>query len=152
MLCKKQFYAFICAAMLLTPITALASEKVESDNKKIVRDFYDLAFNQRKPQEAADKYIGSRLVQHNPTLADGKDAFVAYFQKHFEKYPESHVMIKQAIADDDLVVLHVHSRNDLKDPGLAVVDIFRVEKGKIVEHWDVIQAVPAVADNLNTMF
>jgi predicted SnoaL-like aldol condensation-catalyzing enzyme len=60
--------------------------------------------------------------------------------------------IKRVIAEGDLVVLHVHSRNTLSDRGRAVVDIFRVADGKIIEHWDVIQAVPAKSQNPNTMF
>lgn len=129
-----------------------AAETVQDLNKKVVLDFYDLAFNKHKPTEAAKKYIGAKYIQHNPHVPNGAGAFYGYFEGHFKKNPESQAIIKRALADGDLVAIHVHSKESKDDLGRAVVDIFRLENGKIVEHFDVIQAVPAQTANGNTMF
>jgi len=125
---------------------------MQESNKKIVRDFYELAFNQHKPTEAAKTYIGDRYIQHNPHVPDGAAAFYGYFEGFFKEHPQSRVEIKRVLGDGDLVVLHLHPITDAKDRGRAIVDIFRVENGKIVEHWDVTQDVPAQSANANTMF
>lgn len=122
------------------------------DNKKLVRDFYDLAFKQHKPTEAAKKYLGSQYIQHNPHVPNGAPAFYGFFEGYFKGHPQARVEIKHVLGDGDLVMLHLLAKSDDKDRGIAVVDIFRVEKGKIVEHWDVQQAVPEQSANSNTMF
>lgn len=143
----------ITCLMFATMMSASAhAGKLQEKNKKIVTDFYELAFNKHKPTEASKKYIGHHYIQHNPFVPNGAEAFYGYFEDHFKKNPESHVIIKRAIADGDLVVLHIHSKENKKDLGRAVVDIFRVENGKIVEHFDVTQEVPATTANGNTMF
>ena len=58
----------------------------------------------------------------------------------------------RSAAHGDLVWLHVHSTNGPKDRCQAVLDVFRLKDGRIVEHWDVTQDVPAEAANKNTMF
>ena len=105
--------------------------------------FYDLAFNQHKLDEAVRKYVAEPYIQHNPTVADGGKAFIDSFAPFLKENPQSRAEVKRAAAEGDLVWLHVFSRTSPQDRGEAVVDIFRVNKaGKIVEHWDVIQAVP----------
>jgi predicted SnoaL-like aldol condensation-catalyzing enzyme len=137
---------------LSTNVIAAAPTQQEK-NKKLVVDFYEMSFNQHKPTEAAKKYIGDKYIQHNPFVPNGAEAFYTYFEGHFKKNPASHVLIKRAIADGDLVALHLNSKQNDKDPGRAIVDIFRVENDKIVEHWDVIQEVPTKGTaNPNTMF
>ncbi|STZ76971.1 nuclear transport factor 2 family protein [Bergeriella denitrificans] len=112
-------------------------------NKANVLAFYDLAFNQHKVKEATEQYVGAEYLQHNPGVADGGQAFIDAFAPFLKEHPGSRAEVKRVAADGDLVWLHVHSQMDEKDRGEAVVDIFRLdENGKIVEHWDVIQAVP----------
>jgi predicted SnoaL-like aldol condensation-catalyzing enzyme len=125
---------------------------VQEKNKNVVLAFYELAFNQHKPTEAAKKYIGSQYIQHNPHVPNGAEAFYGYFEGFFKEHQKSQAKIKRVIGDNDLVVLHVNSKRDESDRGRAVVDIFRVEGGKIVEHWDVGQEVPEKSANDNTMF
>lgn len=125
---------------------------MEENHKKIVRDFYEMAFNQHKPAEAAKIYIGHHYIQHHPGVPDGAAAFYGYFENFFREYPKYHVEIKRVIAEGNLVVLHLHGRKDDQDRGRAIVDIFRLENGKIVEHWDVIQDVPEKTAGSNTMF
>lgn len=136
---------------ILSSTTALAS--TPEQNKANALAFYDLAFNQHKVQEATDKYIGKEYLQHNPGVADGGQAFVDAFAPFLKDHPKSKATIKRVIADGDLVALHVHSQLDDEDRGEAVVDIFRFDKdGKIVEHWDVIQAVPEKTESGRGMF
>lgn len=125
---------------------------VQDANKKLVTDFYNMAFNDHKPTEAAKKYFGPKYIQHNPNVPNGAAAFYNYFEGHFKKNPHSKAIIYRTLADGDLVALHLNSKLDDKDLGRAIVDIFRVENGKIVEHWDVVQPVPEKTANGNTMF
>lgn len=121
-------------------------------NKASVRSFYDLAFNRHKPSEAAAQYLGKTYRQHNPMAADGAQPFVDFVTGFLKAFPQLHVQFKRIVAESDLVVLHSHFVRQPGDPGLAVVDIFRLEDGRLVEHWDVLQEVPTQAANTNTMF
>ena len=119
-------------------------------NKKAVEEFYDLIIN-KKDFESARKYIGTRYKQHNPLVADrpeGLREFVEFLKTH---HPGARSEIKRIFAEGDYVILHVHS---VRPPDLqrAIVEIFRLENGKIEEHWDVIQEIPATSANPNGMF
>lgn len=148
------FPALACALALLAGCGPSLIERTiakEELNKKVVLEFYDAALN-RGDVEAAAKHFGTRYVQHNPTVANGIDGFSAFVEAYRKKFPQARHEIKRVFADGDYVILHVHARPAPDERGLAVVDIFRLFDGKIIEHWDVLQPVPEKPANSNGMF
>jgi predicted SnoaL-like aldol condensation-catalyzing enzyme len=144
--------AIAVIALALTALAAGAAEAQQQDaNKKIVVEFYDKAINQ-KDFDAASKYLGARYTQHNPNAADGPEGLKAFLQFLKEKFPSSRSEIKRVFADGDYVILHVHAVREPGTRGSAIVDIFKLENGKVVEHWDVVQPIPEKAANTNGMF
>jgi predicted SnoaL-like aldol condensation-catalyzing enzyme len=121
-------------------------------NKELVRDFYHLALNLKKPEEAVEKYLGPYYRQHNPGAADGAEAFIAFVKGFTAAFPALHFDFRRFIAEGDLVLVHSHLVRQPQERGMAVMDIFRIEDNKIVEHWDVLQEIPESPANNNTMF
>ena len=150
----REIHRRTVAAITTAALVALAGCAQPSpleDNKRIATEFYDAAIN-RKDFTAASQYLGSQYRQHNPTAADGADGLRAFIDFLKMRFPNQRGEIKRVIAEGDLVVLHVHSTRGDGTPGRAIVDIFRIANGKVVEHWDVIQDIPAQAANKNGMF
>jgi predicted SnoaL-like aldol condensation-catalyzing enzyme len=112
-------------------------------NRQVVRDFYVLAFEQKRPTEAADRYFGDRYIQHNPFVADGIDGFKAFFENSTQRRNDDYQQrILRIVADEELVAVHATIHRSADDRGIVLVDIFRLEDGKIVEHWDVYKDIP----------
>ena len=120
-------------------------------NKKLVLEFYHKLIGE-KDFEAARPYMGSVYRQHAPYAADGHEGVAEWVRRFKEAFPQHHYEVKKIIAEGDFVVLHLHGKSGLHPHGESVVDIFRIEDGKVVEHWDVIQPIPETADNANSMF
>ena len=120
-------------------------------NKKAVVEFYEAGLN-KKDFDAASKYFGPKYIQHNPGAQDGIEGFKAFLAFLRDKFPNSHSEIKKVFAEGDYVILHVHAVREPGTRGRAIVDIFRLENGKIVEHWDVAQDIPEKMPHNNGMF
>ena len=127
------------------------ADDVREANKRTVLAFYDAALNRLSVDDAM-AYFGPRFIQHNPRSKDGVEGVRALFQDLKRQFPGVRADVKRVFADGDFVILHVHIKLQPEDLGLAVVDMFRVEHRKIVEHWDVRQPIPESAAITNGMF
>ncbi|MGS0896128.1 nuclear transport factor 2 family protein [Burkholderia stagnalis] len=147
---------WMAAAMFAVTAAHAAAAGASDDarreaNRRTVLAFYEKGLNE-KDADAALAYVGDRYVQHNPNAADGREGFRKFVAFLRDKYPQSHSEIERSFVDGDYVILHVHAVREPGTRGSAIVDIFRLENGRIVEHWDVNQPVPEQAANGNTMF
>lgn len=129
----------------------LSREDIREVNKRTVLAFYDAALRQ-SDFTAAAIHFGPHYIQHNPMIKDGIDGFRSFLHELKQQFPELRSDIKRVFADGDFVILHVHARRQPGELGLAIVDIFRLENGKIVEHWDVRQPLGEVAAHPHGMF
>jgi predicted SnoaL-like aldol condensation-catalyzing enzyme len=149
---RHMLTASLAALALLLARPALAADaKQMEENKKIIAEFYDAALNQ-KDFEKASKYLGSRYTQHNPNAADGPEGLKGFLAFLKDKFPNNRSEIKRIFADGDYVIVHVHAVREPGTRGNAIIDIFKLENGKVVEHWDVVQPIPEKALNDNGMF
>jgi predicted SnoaL-like aldol condensation-catalyzing enzyme len=121
------------------------------DNKQIVRRVYELIFNGHDP-EAADEFIKEDYIQHNPEVENGREGFKKFFRAFFTRHPDFKFSIKRLIAEGDYVAVHGHATEAGPERGTVIVDIYRLENGKLAEHWDVLQQVPQKTANNNSMF
>lgn len=120
-------------------------------NKENAIAFYKMAY-EGNPKSAVELFVGDEYIQHNPHVGDGKDAFVAYFERMHREYPEKSIEFVRAVAEDDLVALHTHQIWP-DDDQYVTMDFFRFDaQGKIVEHWDSIQQIPKTSAHDNTMY
>lgn len=152
----KPITAVLFSAVL--SFQAIAAPSISSETsqaEKIVVDFYDKIFVQHggNVRKVAEQYVHEDYIQHNPWVATGREAFITAFSRVVEKRPSSRkTVLKRVVTAGDYVVLHVHAYDTAKKTaGSAGVDIFRVENGKIVEHWDVWQTIPEKMPHTNGM-
>jgi predicted SnoaL-like aldol condensation-catalyzing enzyme len=120
-------------------------------NRAIVLDFVELFYRQRRVRDAFIKHVGDSYVQHNPHILDGREAAIAALAPKFSA-PGAHFDVKRVLVDGDLAAVHLHARLSPEARGGAVVDLFRLADGKIVEHWDILQPVPERCANPHPMF
>lgn len=128
-----------------------ATMDLTESNRAIVADFVDLMYRQKDVRAAFMKHVAVDYVQHNPNILDGREAAIAALEPMFSR-PGATYDVKRVLVDDDLAAVHLHGRPSPGEPGGAVVDLFRLEDGKIVEHWDVLQPIPKTSINPHPMF
>jgi len=120
-------------------------------NKKNAIAFYQMAYD-GQPRQAVEQYVGDEYIQHNPLVGNGKEPFIAYFERMAAEYSEKSIKFVRSIAEGDLVALHTHQTWP-GDVEYVTMDFFRFdENGKIVEHWDSMQEIPDKSENGNTMY
>jgi len=145
-------YALIASlAVALGGVSAHAGISKKANAQKVVA-FMDMVFNQKKVKEGFDTYVGDKYIQHNPIAADGKEAAVTVLSQVLQQMPGWSYEFKHAYVDGNIAIVHSLVKLKADDRGMAVVDMFRFEKGKVVEHWDVVQPIPEKSANSNTMF
>lgn len=119
-------------------------------NKQNAIDFYRMAFL-GNAEKAVELYVGEDYIQHNPDVEDGKDGFVNYFARMQSEYPEKSIEFVRHVEEGDLVALHTIQTWPGNDQYITM-DFFRFDaNGKIVEHWDAIQQIPAKMAHKNGM-
>ncbi|MBI2784787.1 MAG: ester cyclase [Legionella longbeachae] len=136
---------------LLLPLSFAASPGQLETNKAVVTAFYNELINQ-KNFETASQYLGTHFIQHNPMVVDDVDGLRAFVEFLRNKFPDAHSEIKKIFAEGDYVMVHVHSIREPGTAGRAIFDLFKLQNGKIIEHWDVIQDIPVESKNTNGMF
>ena len=148
----NKFVGIMLAIGLAAVPAAGSAQAQRTPSESLVADFLDATFNRKAPEEAFAKYVGPYYRQHNPTVPDGKEAIISRLRQWLPTVPALHYQIVRMISNGDLVAVHSKVTSNPEDRGMAVVDIFRLEDGKVVEHWDVATPVPETSANTNTMF
>lgn len=138
-------------AALALPQTASAAQ-CRLTPKQVVTKFMTQFYLDKDVKGAFETWVDPGYIQHNPMAATGRDAAIAFLAPFFANNPQIHYEIKRIIADGSLVAVHSHGSFKPGDPGVAVVDILRVKGCRVMEHWDVVQPVPAKSANENGMF
>lgn len=129
----------------------MTQQTTQRTNKELVGAFLKTAFGEGKVKDAIAKYTNG-YKQHNPTVKDGPEGLVEFATTMGKQFPNMQYDVKRMFQDGDFVIVHANLRLNPDERGMAVVDIFRCQNGKVVEHWDVMQQVPETAANNNTMF
>ena len=120
--------------------------------REVVEQFIETFYRKKNVRKAFEDWVHPDYIQHKPSLPDGREPVIEFLERLLERFPNRTFTIHRIIASDDLVAVHYHSQASQEDRGFAVVDIFRVEGCRMVEHWDVVQSVPEKSANDNTMF
>jgi predicted SnoaL-like aldol condensation-catalyzing enzyme len=129
----------------------MAEESVKISHKAAAVSFLQLASSGRV-QEAYRLYIAAKCFHHNPYFPGQMDALMTAMEENARQNPDKVIDIQRTLQDGDLVAVHARVRLKPGDLGVATVHIFRFENDRIVEMWDVGQAVPETSLNSNGMF
>jgi predicted SnoaL-like aldol condensation-catalyzing enzyme len=147
----KTFVLTVCVLLSLRAIAQKKKMTETEKNRKIIEAFADVFYKQKDVERAFKEYVSENYIQHNPNILDGREAAVEMLKPKFSN-PEAVFDIKRILVDGNLAVIHLHARMNKTALGGAVADYYRLENGKIVEHWDVLQAVPEKPINPHPMF
>ena len=123
----------------------------EQKNLQAVLDFYEVVINNQDYSRVSE-FLDDNYIQHKPEVETGVKGVLDFVKSIYAQSPNHRARIVRSFVDGDYVILHVQILNAVEAPNLAVMDIFRVEKGKIMEHWDVASPVPATSKNDNGVF
>jgi predicted SnoaL-like aldol condensation-catalyzing enzyme len=115
--------------------------ETQFDAATLVRDYLETVWNQGRT-DLADRYLAADLAQHNHRLPDGRAALVGLVDTLRGQFPELRFTVQRIAAQGELVFAHSHAVLEPGQRGMAVVDVFRLADGLIVEHWDVAEEVP----------
>jgi predicted SnoaL-like aldol condensation-catalyzing enzyme len=123
----------------------------EKNTREIITEFAEIFYHLRNVRKAFEMHVSAeKYIQHNPTIADGREAAILALHDKFG-HPNANFEVKKILVDGMLAVVHVRAFPS-GGKEAAVADFYRLENGKIVEHWDVVQVAPENPSNSNTMF
>ena len=110
-------------------------------NTHTVLAFEETVFNKHRVRDGFDRYVGAQFTQHSAMLPDDRDATITALSHLLtSEYPASRKIVERTVAQGDLVAVQVFwDQKPGETRGVAMVDIFRLAGGKIVEHWNVAQ-------------
>lgn len=145
---KKYFAA---AALLGLVASGAQAKSLTERNRAVVQDFARIFYTEKDVDRAFQTYVVADYIQHNPGIADGRQAAIDALKPMFSR-PDAQFEVKRIIVDGDMAVIHLFGRGDPSTPGAAVADIYRLKGGKIVEHWDILQLMPSKSANPHPMF
>jgi predicted SnoaL-like aldol condensation-catalyzing enzyme len=135
------------------------SDRASLSDREVSERFIEVFYNQNRLVDGFRAWVHPDYIQHDPNSPTGRDATIEVLAAHMQRNPGMTHDVKRVIYGEDeqgrtLVAVHYHFKRAPEDRGSAVVDIYRIEDGYLVEHWDVIQPLPdpATAKNDNTMF
>jgi predicted SnoaL-like aldol condensation-catalyzing enzyme len=120
-------------------------------NRILITAFADIFYTQKNVRKAFEEFVSENYIQHNPSIIDGKEAAIAMLEPKFS-HPNASFSIKKILVDGNLSVIHLHGKMNQESLGGAVADFYRIENGKIMEHWDVLQPIPTECINSHPMF
>lgn len=146
----KQTALALAATALLASCSAAPAD-LTAHNRKVIEDFARIFYHDKDVKRAFETYVVPNYIQHNPAIADGREAAVAALTPMFSA-PGARFEVKRILVDGDYAAIHLFGQGDPATPGAAVADIYRLKDGKIVEHWDVLQPMPAKSANSHPMF
>lgn len=111
-------------------------------NRAAFLDFVRLYYDEMKVREAFERYVDEHYIQHNPAVVDGREAAIAHLEGLLAR-PTVSMDVRRLLVDGDYAFAHLIGRQGPEDPGHALMNVFRMENGIIMEHWDVAQPIPA---------
>jgi predicted SnoaL-like aldol condensation-catalyzing enzyme len=112
----------------------------ERANLALIEGLYANVLNALDP-DRVDDYIAEDYIQHNQQFLSGREPLKTLIRQIRRDNPQSVHDIKRILVDGNMVAVHYHARRFPEDPGWVTVDLFRIENGKVVEHWDVLQDI-----------
>ena len=137
--------------MPLYVVPEIAHAQAVADNRAIMLAFTHMLYDEGKVRAAYEAYVAPDLIQHNPNIADGREAAIASLEGLLGN-PGAKFEVEHMAVDGDLAFVHFKGQIVKDAPGAAVVEIFRLKDGKIVEHWDVFQMMGGDAKNAHPYF
>jgi predicted SnoaL-like aldol condensation-catalyzing enzyme len=156
----KTLTSALCALLFIPNLQAKQNQQSELEQANLKKALYCMEILENRPDMVAkerlnilrDDCFSENYIQHSPHMEDGREAVLAVFAKRYEKYPKLSMSVKRTASEGDLVWMHLHVKRTPDSLGASVIHIFRMEDGKLAEHWGVGQPVPKTAKNTNTMF
>lgn len=142
---------FVCTGGSTASLASTPDTADEAANMQTARNLYAAIFTARD-FELAERNLGPEFIQHAGDVADGKAGLARLISEIDHEFPEIRYDIKHISAEGNLVTMMTHVHWTPGSLGTALSSIYRLSDGKIVEHWETIQDVPADSANGNGMF